>query len=237
MGEHRRHQARQQQRIAPLRWNVEVDSGHSLFPEPIIPCQSRRRIAGRRAAWDPAHFMREQIEFPDIDLWREQERANSAAKEFIGQRAQLTTRVIQQFARLRVVPRQDDSVALHCEYQRRMQREHHTKLVLRGRQNFHQARMISLVEAGCAHQHAELAQETDGCCVTARYRRTSWGHTCAGNFLAQGSNWRCVYDRYCLGRWRLRVSDDFHSCHGSFFLNGAMIRVRLDFQISCCTQR
>ena len=105
--------------------------------------------------------MREKIEFSDVDLWREQERANSAAQEFFRQRAQLITRIVQQFSGIRVVPRQDDSVTLHREYQRRMQRERHAKLLLGGGQNFHQTGMISLVEACCAHQHTELAQETN----------------------------------------------------------------------------
>jgi len=74
MGEHRRHQARQQQRIAPLRWNVEVDSGHSLFPWSQLSHANREDVSpGVALRGTGSSPCCEQIEFLRIDLWREQE--------------------------------------------------------------------------------------------------------------------------------------------------------------------
>ena len=76
----------------------------------------------------------------------EQERANAAAQKFFRQSAQFAARVMQQFGGAAFLARQEHSVRLHGYHQGRPRRQRDSQLLLRGGQDFHQPRMISLIQ-------------------------------------------------------------------------------------------
>ena len=90
---------------------------------------------------------------------REQERANAAAQKFFRQPAQFAARIVQKFGNSAFLARQKNSIRLYRHHQRRPRRERNAQLLLRRRQNFHEPRMISLVQARRAQQDSKLPQE------------------------------------------------------------------------------
>jgi hypothetical protein len=57
VGQHRGHQARQQQGIAPLGGYVDADPEHAAIPDPVVPQFSRGGIAWTGSARNLADFM------------------------------------------------------------------------------------------------------------------------------------------------------------------------------------
>jgi len=57
--QHRGRQAGQQQRIAPLGWNIDADSGNPALVNPGVPQPARSGVAGGNGARHLADFVRE----------------------------------------------------------------------------------------------------------------------------------------------------------------------------------
>ena len=77
----------------------------------------------------------------------EEERANAAAQKFFREGAQFAARVMQQLGGAAFLARQEHSIRLHGDHQGRPRRQRDSQLLFRGGQDFHQPRMISLVQA------------------------------------------------------------------------------------------
>ena len=85
-------------------------------------------------------------------------------------------------AALAFLPRQEDSVPLDGDDQRRPRRERDAQLLFRGGQNFHQPRMIALVQARRAQQNPELPEEENDGGLGIRKCRANGNHFRAGRF-------------------------------------------------------
>ncbi len=147
VGQHGGHQARQQQGIAPLGRNIDADSDNAAALRPVVPQFSRCGVAGRGAAGNAADFIGQQIQLADVDRMSEQERTNSAAQKLFRKGAQFAARVVQQLGGAGFLARQEDALRLHGNHQRRTSRQSNAQLLLGGGQNFHQPRMVALIQA------------------------------------------------------------------------------------------
>src|SRR5712692_922063 len=188
--------------------------------QPVVPSAARSRVTRRAGAGNQADLVRERVEFSDVDLRREQQRTDSAVQKLLRQRAQLAAWVAQQFAGRRVGLRQDDAVSLDCKYQGGVCTEGYPKLLLRGRQEFHQARMVALVQPCGAGQHPQVPQEANCRCLAAGNRGAGRSRNRTRAFPSLHGNRRWLDDRRFPMRWWFRVGHDFHFGDNPFSSKG-----------------